>query len=206
MKSKIQFLVIYVIISFSLISLNSIGTNAYVPDEVSVVIRIKNFSPFEIDGDTFGPGDIFFRITYDGTEYESGVAWNDYEDDHGSTADLYNTDFDGSGYYDESFMDLNLNYDELDWVIEAYDTVIGAKLLFKGTFTVKTPTDSGTRSYTDVNIYRYKVSDGHGGWILLGSDYNNEDCSFVWNDGPFVYYNSIYYANGLTLWVSLHFY
>lgn len=98
MKSKIQFLVLYVIISFSLISLNSIGTNAYVPDEVSVVIRIKNFSPFEIDGDTFGPGDIFFRITYDGTEYESGVAWNDYEDYHDSTADLYNTDFDGSGY------------------------------------------------------------------------------------------------------------
>ncbi len=202
MKLKAKISLIGILFIFSTTTLIPISTFAAVPNAVDVTIRIKEFDRLYNDGDWSNAGDIFFKISYTSTA-TSGVAYGDYEDD-GKVQSLSNNDFDGSGYYNKQYYNIRFDTGRLYWYIYVYDhdPFGGHDLLFKGKFTVKTPSTTGSRSYNNVHSYACKmISPSTGYWVTLIDGFSNGDCSFYWEDGAIK--NNIY--NGITLWVSLYF-
>ena len=195
-KLKKSFLVLTFLITSSILITSIMDTTATVPTKVNVHWKIYKFKWLNQDGDTFGKGDIYFKVTWTGT-LTSGIAHNDYSDSGSPQADLSNPDFDGSGYYDKLQNNILLDLGPLDWTIKVYDYDSGEDdLLFKGKLTVKVASTTGIREYNDVwcNI-EYVLGELH---------YNTFDNSYLT-------FRCLYSAekhdafNGLRLWITLNY-
>ncbi len=192
-------------ISFSILILSTLlmtpnSTLAVQPENVDVVIRITWFDSLLVDKDV-GAADVYFKIKHDTGTSSSGVAKNDYSaiGDY----ELDNNDFDGNGYYNQQYWDVDLDTGDLTWTIEVWDQDVGADdLLFNGTLTIKDPGTSGSHSTDPVYAYGSWVWIG-GGWVDMSYGTNNNYMYFEWVDGPLYDTGTVKTSNGLKLWVSL---
>ena len=149
-KSMKKALITTTLILATLLLITPTHNLAIQPENVDVTIRITWFDPLIKDKDVTSAADVYFKIIHDSGSYTSDTAWNDYEDE--ADYELDNTDFDGNGYYDEQYWDIDLDTGDLTWIIEAWDEDnIGADdLLFSGILTIKDPGTSGSHSDDDV--------------------------------------------------------
>ena len=187
----------------TLLIVSPMHTLALEPEEVHVTIRITDFDTLVKDKDALSAGDVYFKIIHDtGTEI-SGTATNDYEDE--GDYDLSNTDFDGNGYYDELYWNIDLDTGDLTWTIEVWDADAGADdLLFKGTLTIKDPGTTGSHSDDYVFAERTSVM-RDGEWVPTGMDTVTDYLSFRWNDGAEKETPTHKTSNGLIMWISLYY-
>ena len=153
-KKKIIFSSLLIFVALLLTT--PIHTLALQPEEVDVVIRITWFQTLWKDTDLTSAGDVYFKIIHDTETSTSGTAWNDYEDE--GDFELDNDDFDGNGYYNQQYWDVDLDTGYLTWIIEAWDEdTFGDDLIFKGRLTIKDPGTTGSYSNDEVLAYYYEV-------------------------------------------------
>ncbi|MCE7748505.1 MAG: hypothetical protein GPJ51_08900 [Candidatus Heimdallarchaeota archaeon] len=190
----------------TLLLITPIHTLAIQPENVDVTIRIADFDTLYKDKDVTSAGDVYFKIIHDTGTEESGTAWNDYEDE--GDYDLSNTDFDGNGYYDEQYWNVDLDTGDLTWIIEVWDedNVGGDDLLFRGTLTIKDPGTSGSHSNDNVIAYDEWIWSVYLQELIpWGFTTNTDYLRFQWDDGPHKQTSTWKISNGLILWISLYY-